>query len=47
MARLIADNYHPPFVTETDEARWDDCLVCSVVMAVACATTGESVMTKD
>ena len=39
--------YRPPFVTETDEARWDDCLVCSVLMATAAWTLGETVMGND
>ena len=39
--------YRPPFVTETDEARWDDCLVCSILMATAAWTLGETVMGND
>ena len=39
--------YRPPFVTETDEARWDDCMVCSILMATAAWTLGETVMGND
>ena len=39
--------YRPPFVTETDEARWDDCMVCSILMAIAAWTLGETVMGSD
>lgn len=34
--------YRPPFVTETDEARWDDCAACSMLMLVAAWTLGEA-----
>lgn len=34
-------SYRPPFVTETDEARWDDCGPCSFLMLAATWTLGE------
>lgn len=43
MQQLDVLNYRPPFITETDELRWDDCTVCSTLMATASATTGETV----
>jgi chaperonin cofactor prefoldin/DNA-directed RNA polymerase subunit M/transcription elongation factor TFIIS len=43
MQQLDVLNYRPPFITETDEIRWDDCTVCSTLMATASATTGETV----
>src|SRR3990167_7045274 len=39
--------YRPPFVTETDEAEWSDCMVCSILMATAAWTLGETVMGND
>lgn len=47
MKELEANNYVPPFVTETDEKNWDDCTVCSTLMATAAATTGETVSNKN
>lgn len=43
MQELDVLDYRPPFVTETDELKWDDCTVCSTLMATASATTGETV----
>lgn len=34
--------YRPPFVTETNEARWDDCAPSSLLMLVAAWTLGEA-----
>ena len=39
--------YRPPMVVETDEPRWDDCMVCSILMATAAWTLGETVMGSD
>jgi hypothetical protein len=47
MVPLSVKDYKPPFVTETDEVRWDDCTVCSTLMAVASATLGEVVSKPD
>jgi hypothetical protein len=47
MQELEVANYVPPFITETDEARWDDCTVCSTLMATASATLGETVANKN
>lgn len=47
MQQLEIDNYIPPFITETDELRWDDCTVCSTLMGVASATLGEAVSNKN
>lgn len=47
MQELDVSNYVPPFVTETDELRWDDCTVCSTLMATASATLGETVANKN
>lgn len=47
MQQLDIDNYVPPFITETDELHWDDCTVCSTLMAVASATTGEAVSNRN
>lgn len=38
----LPDSYRPPFVTETDEPVWDDCVPCSIVMLVAAWTLGET-----
>lgn len=47
MQPLKIEDYKPPFITETDEARWDDCTVCSTLMSVAAATLGEVVSAPD
>lgn len=47
MNRLEIKDYRPPFITETDEARWDDCTVASTLMATAAATLGETVSKPD
>lgn len=47
MQKLEVDNYIPPFITETDELRWDDCTVCATLMGVASATLGEAVSNKN
>ena len=47
MQELDISNYVPPFVTETDELRWDDCTVCSTLMATASATLGETVSNRN
>ena len=44
---LDPKRYRPPFITETDEGEWDDCLVCSILMATAAWTLGETVMGND
>jgi hypothetical protein len=47
MQRLIVKDFKPPFITETDEVKWDDCTVCSTLMAVSAATLGEVTKRKD
>jgi hypothetical protein len=47
MQPLLVKDYKPPFITETDEKEWDDCTVCSTLMAVASATLGEVTSAPD
>lgn len=47
MQQLDEKDYRPAFITETDELRWDDCTVCSTLMATATATLGETVSSRD
>jgi hypothetical protein len=47
MQQLDVNDYRPPFITETDELLWDDCTVCSTLMASASATSGETVSRRD
>lgn len=47
MRQLDVNDYRPPFITETDELQWDDCTVCSTLMATAAATTGETVTRQN
>lgn len=44
---VTADQYLPVHVTEVDEARWDDCRVCSAYMLVQLWTFGEIIQKKN
>jgi hypothetical protein len=43
----VINRYRPPFITQTDEAVWNDCTICATLMATASATLGRTVMGHD